>query len=233
VTKRLGKRGRSSRILVASLVALFACGVLGQQVLAAPPDPGKRSVLPGSTRKPGNPFSRRGVEIWAEFPRATAPLGAGYEDDYDISPGWGFGVGIGLGFFDYLVLEGRASMTGHVSSSSEDWDLDYGTLGVKYVFLSDRRAQPFVGLGVSRATLEIHRGELWSGQFRRVTGSGWSVCAGMDYFITAQWMLSVRSDYAVVSFSDVTDGAGAALDDSLDGNSLSMSASIGWRLPVW
>jgi opacity protein-like surface antigen len=227
------RRGRSTRVLLASLIALFACGVLVQDVWAAPPDPGKRSVLPGSTRKPGNPFGRRGVEIWAEFPRATAPLGAGYEDDYDISPGWGFGVGIGLGFFDYLILEGRASMTSHVSSASEDWDLDYGTLGVKYIFLSDRRAQPFVGLGVSRLTLEIRR-DLWSGQFRRVTGSGWAVSAGMDYFVTAQWMLSIRSDYAVVNFSEYTDGgAGAALDDSLDGNSLSMSASIGWRLPAW
>lgn len=219
-----GKQGARTGLCL--LLALLASILIFQEAEAGLATP------PGSTRRPPNPLSRRGVEIWGEFPRAAVPLGSGYAGDFDVSPGWGFGVGIGFGFFENLIMEGKAAGTYHACSSGHTWDLDAGLLTVKRVFLHDRRAQPFLAVGLARLALELDQGDLATPGFRRITGSGWVVSAGMDYFVAGRWMIGIRADYFGVNYSRNIEGAEES-SLHLDGDCFAMGISVGWRIPAW
>jgi outer membrane protein W len=200
---------------------------------------------PGTTRRSALPFSRKGAEIYVEIPRFSAPLGDAYENgaaiggdheaDIAISNGLGFGFGISFGFTDNIALEGRIVQTNHeVAATEEDWDLDVAVVGARYTFFNDGRLQPFVGVGLVRHALEWDPGESGAGEFVRLTGIGWGASAGADYFVSSRFILSARVEHAWVGYNLSQVGIDeTSLEDPLNGNCVSVSLALGYRVPTW
>jgi outer membrane protein W len=162
-------------------------------------------------------------------------IGGGHEADVAISDGFGFGFGITFGFTDNIALEGWVLQTNHeVSATGEDWDLDVAVVGARYTFFSENRLQPFVGAGLVRHALERDPGESGVGEFVRLTGIGWGVSAGVDYFLSARFIVSARLEHAWVDYDLSLVGIDeTSLDDPLDGDCLSVSLALGYRIPMW
>lgn len=180
------------------------------------------------------PSSRRGAaEVWVDFPRYAEPFGGGYVEEYAITDGWGFGLGVSFGIADKLCLEGRSLQTNHTVDGAE-WDLDLAHIGLKYCMVGDSPFQPFLSVGYIRQNLETDTSYEQHGEYVRLTGHGILACAGMDYFRTDKFFITLRVEYAFVDYSYAVFGTDEQnLAEPLDGSVLSASIGIGYRAPVW
>ncbi len=180
------------------------------------------------------PSSRRGAaEVWVDVPRFAVPFGDDYVGDYAITDGWGFGLGVSFGLADKICLEGRSLQTNHTIDGAE-WDLDLAHIGLKYCMVGDSPFQPFLSLGYIRQNLETDASYGQHGEYVRLTGHGILACAGMDYFRTDKFFVTLRVEYAFVDYTYAILGTDEQnLPESLDGRVLSASIGIGYRAPVW
>ncbi|MBM3307375.1 MAG: outer membrane beta-barrel protein [Candidatus Eisenbacteria bacterium] len=216
--------GSTARRAASPAPALLACALL----LAAGP----------ATADEPSPFSgygRRGAELWAEAPRYTLPFGEAYVNERRIENGWGFGFGFMLGLTDVLSVEGRVVQSWHkVLSTDERWDLDHAFVGVRYTFSPESDAQPFVGIGGVRLSLERRVDIESSSDFRRATGYGAYVTAGVDRILSPRFVLTIRGDYYVMSYTREFVGVN---EDDFSGDSrgdgAGVSVCLGYRVPTW
>ncbi len=179
------------------------------------------------------PSSRRGTaEVWIEMPRFAEPFGDDYVGEYAITNGWGFGLGVSFGLADKICLEGRSLQTNHTIEYAE-WDVDMAYVGIKYCMVGDSPFQPFLSAGYVRQNLETDTSSL-HGEYTRLTGHGILASAGMDYFRTDKFFITLRVGYTFVDYSYGIFGTDEqSLVESLDGRMLSASIGIGYRAPVW
>ena len=223
-------RQRSSHKLFAVTLALAALLIAAAAMEASAARPAGRNWR--SSR-----YGRKGAEIWAEFPRVTLPVGAGYREEYDVTEGMGFGFGLMWGISDNFALEGRVLQTNHTTGSGDEereWDIDHIKIGPRFTFLTERRFQPFVGVGWSKLTLERDIGEDASEDFERLTGYGAYVTAGVDYIHNSQWSAFLRVDYTHGGYGHLTVGLDEeGLDDPLSGNCVSAAVGVSYRIPAW
>ena len=182
-------------------------------------------------------YGRKGAEIWAEFPRVTLPMGAGYREEYDVTHGMGFGFGLMWGISDNLALEGRILQTNHTTGSGDEeqqWDIDHIKIGPRFTFFTENRLQPFAGVGWSKLTLERDAGEDSSLQFERLTGYGAYITLGVDYIHNSQWSAFLRVDYTHGGYGHLAVGLDEGdLDETLSGNCASAALGISYRIPAW
>jgi hypothetical protein len=170
-----------------------------------------------------------------EAPRYTLPVGEAYVNEYRLENGWGFGFGLMFGFTDVLAVEGRAVQSNHeVASTGDKWDLDQVFIGVRYTFSPEEDLQPFVAVGGVRLALEQDIDLESSSDFRRATGYGAFASVGFDRILSPRFVLSIRGDYYVMSYSrefigtDEHDFQGASRGDGAG-----VSVCLGYRVPTW
>ena len=178
---------------------------------------------------------RKGAELWVEAPRYTVPIGEAYEGEYWIENGWGFGFGLMFGLTDVIALEGRVVQSDHeVLSTEEQFDLDHAFVGVRYTFRPEEEWEPFVSVGAVRLALEKETELETSSNYRRMTGYGAYVGAGLDYILTPRFVLSVRGEYYVVWYTREYVGTDEFdLDDSPRGDATGITLCLGYRVPTW
>lgn len=211
-------RARLGTAAVAILLALLA-------VTAVPAPAFARSL----------PSTRKGVDLWFEVPRVGVGLGDGYAGDYKIDTGWGFGFGGIFGLTDNIAIVGRVGQTNHtVDETDRMWDLDQRMVGLRYTMFADGRWQPFVSLGYVHQNLEFDQGDDVAGDFQRLTGDGFYGSLGVDYFWSARLFFNVHVDYTLVGYDEGLDGIDPVnFDDPIDGDSVTASLGIGYRIPTW
>jgi opacity protein-like surface antigen len=211
-----------------------AAVVVGAVLLALVPQHAEAS----RASRAGVPTSRKGAEIWVEAPRYALPAGDGYVGEYALEyeppEGLGFGFGIMFGIADKVGIVGRLVQSNHkVLSTGDHWDLDQAFVFLKYAFIGDGRAQPFVGAGYVHYSLEWDPGEDETGDFTRLTGHGFGVSAGVDYFYSPRIIVSLRADYSIGGYSRRFIGTDEeTLDEPLDGSTFGASITIGYRVPL-
>jgi len=188
--------------------------------------------------RPAAPSSRKGGEVWVEAPRYALPAGDAFVGEYALEyqppEGLGFGFGIMFGIADKIGLEGRLVQSNHTVLTTDDsWDLDQAFIFIRYMFIGEGRAQPFVGAGYVHHSMEWDPGEDEVGDFTRLTGHGWGVSAGVDYFLSHRFTLTLRADYAHGGFTRRFSGTDEdVFDEPLDAATFGASLSIGYRVPL-
>jgi hypothetical protein len=210
----------------------FAIGVFAAAIAIA------CCACPSWARTGESPFTgygRRGAELWVEAPRFTAPIGDAYMGEYRIENGWGFGFGLMFGLTDVIALEGRVLQSDHkVTSTGDRWDLDHAFVGLRYTFSPEEAWQPFVSVGGVRLSLERASVLETSADFRRRTGYGAFVAAGLDYVLSPRFVLSVRGDYVVMWYSREYIGTDEfEIDGAPRGDGAGATLCLGYRVPTW
>lgn len=206
---------------------VFAAAVLLTLVLAA------SMAAPAHARS--LPSTRKGVDLWFEFPKVGVGMGEGYSGEYGIDTGWGFGFGGIFGVTDNVALVGRVGQTNHtVSSTDRMWDMDQRMAGLRFTFFAGERWQPFLAAGYVHQSLEFDRGDDVVGDFQRLTGDGVFASTGLDYFWSARLFFNVHVDYTLVGYDEALDGIEEVkFDDPLDGDNVTVSLGVGYRVPTW
>lgn len=189
----------------------------------------------GDEPSPFSGYGRKDAEIWVETPRYTLPFGEAYVNKRRIENGWGFGFGFMIGLTDAIAVEGRVAQSWHkVLSTDEWWDLDHAFVGVRYTFSPESDAQPFIGIGGVRLSLERRVEIETSSDFRRATGYGAYVTAGVDRILSPRFVLTIRGDYYVMSYT--REFVGVNEDDfngEPRGDGAGVSLCLGYRVPTW
>jgi len=186
----------------------------------------------------GAPSSRKGGEIWIEVPRYALPAGDAYVGQYALEyqppEGLGFGFGIMFGIADKVGVEGRLVQSNHsVLTTGDHWDLDQAFIFLRYMFIGEGRAQPFVGAGYVHHSMEWDPGDDEFGDFTRLAGHGWGVSAGVDYFYSSRITVTLRADYAHAGYSRRFVGvAEETFPEPIDGSTFGASIAIGYRVPL-
>ena len=184
---------------------------------------------------PFSGYGRKGAELWAEAPRYTLPFGDAYVNDLRIENGWGFGFGVMFGLTDVVALEGRVVQSTHkVLSTDEQWDLDHAFVGVRYTFSPESDVQPFVSVGGVRLALELETDLESSSDFRRATGYGGYVSAGVDRIISPRFVLTIRGDFYVMAYSKEYFGVEeGGFEGPARGDGAGASLCLAYRVPTW
>lgn len=180
-------------------------------------------------------YGRRGAEVWVEAPRYTVPIGEAYVHEYRIENGSGFGFGLMFGLTDVLAIEARAVQSGHkVVSTDTSWDLDHVFVGARYTFSPEEELQPFVSVGGVRLALEQEVELESTSEFRRITGYGAFVAVGFDRVLSPRFLLTIRGDYYVTSFSREFAGIDEHdFEGPSRGDGTGVSLCLGYRVPTW
>ncbi|MBN2565392.1 MAG: outer membrane beta-barrel protein [Candidatus Eisenbacteria bacterium] len=186
-----------------------------------------------------NPYGRMGAEVSVEFPRFGFATGRAYSEDRDVGPGMGIGFGLTWGLTDNIAIDGRMVQTNHTGENQDSqWDIDQVLIGARYNFNTEKRVQPFVGLGFSRVVLERDNGLVSGEGFERVSWYGWCVTAGVDFVWNRRWLGFVRADYSVVGSGTEKVGTDEGITDSdlgneQRGNVAAITIGVAYRIPSW
>jgi hypothetical protein len=156
----------------------------------------------------------------------------GPDDQFDAEAGGGAGVRLGWGFsrnFTILVGLDAAKIDFKEGEADGDYSAGHFDIAVQYHFANpERKLVPYIEAGLTGLALASELEGAGGGSAGEFTqgGSGGTLGAGLNYFMTRSTALHLSLNFAAVEFENVEIGGTAVADSGGDAASVRLNFGV-------